>query len=111
MGFVATLVSLFVAACLEAGGDAVIRIGLHSGSTGRRAALLAAGVLCLFGYGCLVNAGRWEFGRLLGLYIVFFFLLAQAVGWLVFGQAPSRGVWWGGLFVVVGGAILAASKR
>jgi small multidrug resistance family-3 protein len=109
MSFVATFFSLLAAAVLEAGGDASIRIGLHGSSGSRRLALLAAGSLILFGYGCLVNIGRWEFGRLLGVYIVVFFVVAQTLGWLVFGQAPTRSIWWGGLFVVIGGLIVAAN--
>jgi small multidrug resistance family-3 protein len=110
MGLLTTLLSLFAAAVLEAGGDAVIRSGLHSTPV-RRVALLAAGGLILFGYGCLVNAARWDFGKLLGIYIVFFFVVAQGVGWLWFGQPPTRGIWLGGSFIVLGGAIVAVATR
>jgi len=110
MTFVATLVSLLAAASLEAGGDAVLRVGLHGSSGGRRVALLAAGGLILFGYGCLVNMARWDFGRLLGVYIVLFFVVAQTIGWLVFGQVPGRSIWWGGVFIVIGGLIVSAGS-
>jgi len=42
----------------------------------------------LFAYGGVVNA-PWDFGRLLGVYVVFFFVVAQAIAWAVFGQVPS----------------------
>jgi small multidrug resistance family-3 protein len=107
MRYVSALSLLVMAALLEAGGDALIRLGLQT--TARRALFLAAGGLVLFGYGCLVNAPPWHFGRLLGVYVVLFFLLAQAIGWLVFGQVPTRGIWLGGVFIAIGGVIISWS--
>jgi small multidrug resistance family-3 protein len=109
MRYLAALPLLFVAAVLEAGGDALVRHGLHASPTARRLLFLAAGALILFGYGCVVNAPPWDFGKLLGIYVVFFFLIAQVIGWLVFGQVPTRGVWLGGAFIVIGGAIISAT--
>jgi small multidrug resistance family-3 protein len=103
-------VLLFVSALLEAGGDAIVRAGLHATST-RRILLFISGGLVLFAYGYLVNRPPWDFGRLLGVYVVFFFVVAQAIGYLAFGQIPSRGVWLGGALIVIGGAIIAASNR
>jgi drug/metabolite transporter superfamily protein YnfA len=102
---------LFAAALLEAGGDALVRSGLHTSLTVRRVLLLSAGGLILFGYGCLVNVPPWRFGRLLGVYIVLFFVIAQVIGWLAFDQPPSRGIWIGGVFITIGGAIIAATAR
>src|SRR5215831_4118161 len=111
MRYFAALVLLVTAAVLEAGGDALVRLGLHSSQTARRALLLAAGGLVLFGYGCLVNGPPWDFGRLIGVYVVFFFLIAQVIAWSVFGQAPTRGIWLGGFLIVIGGAIISVSAR
>jgi small multidrug resistance family-3 protein len=111
MRYSSALSLLLMAALLEAGGDALVRLGLHASPTARRALFLAAGGLVLFGYGCLVNTPPWDFGRLLGVYVVLFFLTAQAIGWLVFGQVPSRGIWLGGLFITIGGAIISVSGR
>ena len=58
---------------------------------------------CSSGYGYVVNAPSWDFGRLLGVYVVFFFLVAQALSWAVFGQRPDASVLAGGGFIVVGG--------
>jgi len=107
MRYLTALPLLFAAALLEAGGDALVRLGFHASPTVRRVLLLGAGGLILFAYGCVVNAPRWDFGRLLGIYVVFFFLVAQVIGWLVFAQPPTRAVWVGGLFIVVGGAIIS----
>ena len=51
-----TLLLLFAAALLEAGGDAVVRTGLHASTTFMRMALFVAGGLVLFSYGYVVNA-------------------------------------------------------
>ena len=67
-----TLTVLFAAAVLEAGGDALIRKGLHA-STLLRIKFWLAGAGLLFAYGWAVNTPPWDFGRLLGVYIVFFF--------------------------------------
>ena len=96
-----------MAALLEAGGDAVIRTGLRTSSPLARAMFFLIGAVILFTYGYTVNASSWDFGRLLGIYIVFFFLVAQALSWAVFHQQPSRGILLGGAFIVVGGIIIS----
>ena len=102
------LAILFVAALLEAGGDALVRSGLHAPALWARTAYFVVGGIVLFSYGCVVNTPPWDFGRLLGIYVVFFFAVAQLISWLVFHQTPGRGVLIGGAFVVVGGAIMSA---
>ena len=102
------LMLLMLAALLETGGDALVRAGLKSPG-GLRPGLLAAGALVLFTYGCVVNAPSWDFGKLLGIYVVFFFVIAQVIGWTVFHQVPGRGVLMGGALILVGGAIVAFS--
>jgi drug/metabolite transporter superfamily protein YnfA len=102
------LLVLFLAALLEAGGDALVRTGLHAPTGLIRAAYFACGALVLFAYGYLVNAPAWDFGRLLGIYVVFFFVVAQLLSWLVFSQPPTRAVMIGGAFVIVGGNVMAS---
>lgn len=65
------LLVLLLAAVLEAGGDALVRTGLEATTAARKLALFAAGAVVLFAYGCAVNAPRWVFGKLLGIYVVF----------------------------------------
>src|SRR4029077_10977465 len=108
MRYPTALSLLLIAALLETGGDALIRLGLHASPPTTRVLFLCAGGLALFGYGCLVNAPPWDFGRLLGVYVVLVFLVAQAISWILFGQAPTRQIWVGGLFIVVGGVIISA---
>jgi len=104
----AAILLLLFAAVLEAGGDALIRLGLHGGTPLVRTVWMLAGGLVLFAYGYAVNAPGWDFGRLLGIYVAFFFVVAQLVSWLVFHQRPGLPVVVGGGFIVTGGIILSA---
>ena len=97
---------LALSALLEAGGDALIRLGLRRAGFSAFA-LLGAGAVALFLYGYAVNSPPWEFGRLLGIYMALFFLTAQLLSWLVFKQPPGPPVLVGGALVLSGGAVMA----
>jgi drug/metabolite transporter (DMT)-like permease len=101
------LLVLFAAAILEAGGDALVRYGLGARTGALRGLFFALGALVLFAYGYTVNAPGWDFGKLLGIYVVFFFVVAQAISWIVFHQRPSSSILMGGAFIVVGGLIIS----
>ncbi len=101
---------LMFAALLEAGGDAIVRVALHTSSAWPRFLLFSASAAVLFSYGYVVNTPAWDFGRLLGLYVVFFFVIAQLVSWLGFKQPPSNAVLMGGAFIMIGGGIIALAK-
>ena len=102
-----SLVVLFVAALLEAGGDALVRSALHTSATATRLAFFALGAVVLFSYGYVVNKPAWDFGRLLGIYVVFFFVVAQVISWLVFNQRPTTPIVVGGAFIVAGGVVMS----
>lgn len=102
---------LFLAAALEAGGDAIIRVALHTSAVWPRAMLFIVAAAVLFSYGYAVNAPAWDFGKLLGLYVVFFFVIAQLVSWLAFKQRPSISVLAGGLLILSGGVVIAVAER
>ena len=97
---------LLVAAILEAAGDAMVRLGLRDHQGLSRLALFAAGAGVLFGYGLTVNAPGWDFGRLLGVYVTLFFVVAQAVNSFAFGVRPDLSIWVGGAFIVTGGLVM-----
>jgi hypothetical protein len=40
-------------------------------------------------YGLSVNAPPWDFGKLLGVYVTLFFVLAQIINYLAFGMRPD----------------------
>ncbi|HTI00743.1 MAG TPA: hypothetical protein VL752_07340 [Acidisoma sp.] len=100
------LLLLTLAAALEVGGDAIIRRGLHGHGMLARTALILAGGGVLMLYGLFVNLPAWDFGRLLGIYVVLFFIVAQIVNRVGFGVSPSTPVLLGGGFILAGGLIM-----
>ncbi len=101
------LLTLLAAAGLEAGGDALVRAGLFGPSPLRRLLLLILGGAVLFVYGCVVNLPRWDFGRLLGIYVAAFFLMAQLINWIGFGQRPTLPICVGGGLIILGGLVIS----
>jgi hypothetical protein len=104
------LLFLFVAAVLEVLGDAWLQSGLHREVGLRRVLFSLAGGITLVLYGVTVNLPRWKFGKLLGIYVVFFFLVAQMTAWLRFGEVPTSSVIIGGTLIVVGGVIMCLGR-
>ena len=101
---------LLCAALLEAGGDALMRGGLRSPTPTRAAVFFLLGGLVLTSYGYLVNAPPWDFGRLLGVYVAFFFVVAQVISWVFFGQRPTPGLLLGGALIALGGLVVSLAK-
>ncbi len=106
MGNIGILAVLTLAAALEAGGDALVRSGLHAPVWSTRAAFMAAGALVLFTYGVTVNLPPWDFGRLLGVYVALFFVVAQLINLLAFGIKPGLPIYAGGLLIISGGLLI-----
>jgi small multidrug resistance family-3 protein len=100
------LVLLTIAAALESGGDALARSGLHAASPGTRLIFLALAALVLFTYGVTVNLPPWDFGKLLGVYVALFFVVAQAINFFAFGQQPSLPILCGGALIISGGMLI-----
>ncbi|MBB4198418.1 hypothetical protein CCR94_04250 [Rhodoblastus sphagnicola] len=101
---------LFVAAALEAGGDAFLRLGLHTESAAARIGFFLAGAVVLFAYGVTVNAPPWDFGKLLGVYVSLFFVVAQIVNFVAFAARPDAATLIGGGLIVAGGLVVAFLK-
>ena len=97
---------LLVATTLEAGGDAVVRAGLHQPATGARTVLLLAGGIMLFCYGVVLNQAPFDFGRLIGAYAATFFVVGQVINLVAFETPPSLPVAVGGLLIIIGGAVI-----
>ncbi len=106
MGRWATFALLAVCALLEAGGDALMRKGMHAGSMATRAGLYVLAGVVLFAYGWLVNRPPWSFGSLLGVYVVLFFVVAQGLGYFVFGDRITTPILVGGALIVSGGLVM-----
>jgi small multidrug resistance family-3 protein len=107
MSLLLTLLILFIAALLEAGGDALVRNGLHAPAFTSRLVFFLIGAFVLFAYGYVVNSPPWDFGKLLGVYVVFFFIAAQLISLLIFHTMPSRTTLLGGFFIIIGGVIVS----
>ncbi len=106
MNLVTAYVILLLAAILEAAGDALVRSGLHGESLLARIAFFLAGAAVLFSYGVVVNLPPWDFGKLLGVYVTLFFLVAQIINYAVFGVRPDLSIIVGGAFIMTGGLIM-----
>ncbi len=100
---------LAIAAFLEAYGDSCFQSALYRASGMSRILAFVAGAVSLAAYGLVVNAPRWEFGKLLGVYVVLFFLLAQIVARVKFGQSPTLPILIGGGLICAGGVIISIS--
>lgn len=102
---------LFLAAFLEAYGDSSFQTALYRSSGMSRVIAFLVGAASLAAYGLVVNTPRWDFGRLLGVYVVLFFLLAQIVAWIRFGQTPTLPVGLGGALIIAGGVIISVCGK
>jgi multidrug transporter EmrE-like cation transporter len=101
---------LLCAAILEAGGDALMRLGVHSSTPARATLLILSGGLVLGFYGYAVNGPPWDFARLIGVYVALFFVVAQLISWLGFHQKPSPMVLFGGSLIVLGGCVVSLAR-
>jgi drug/metabolite transporter superfamily protein YnfA len=108
---VAVLSLLLVATTLEAGGDAVVRVGLNQHAIGVRMLVLLLGGIMLFCYGVVLNQAPFDFGRLIGAYVATFFLVGQVINLVAFRTSPSVPVILGGLLIIAGGGIITVSVR
>ena len=100
---------LLSAAILEAVGDWMVRRGMHAPSS-ERVIWFAAGAGFLFAYGWSVNRPPWKFSELLGLYVVFFFLVAQGISYFVLKESIPKPVIAGGSLIIAGGLVIFLSK-
>jgi len=103
-------VTLTLAAFLEAHGDSFFQQGMRGSSGVGRVWPFVFGTVVLALYGTVVNVPQWDFGKLLGVYVVLFFLMAQLQAKLRFGQSPTPPIYAGGALIVAGGLVVAFWK-
>jgi hypothetical protein len=99
---VGTFAVLTLAAYLEVQGDACFQSGLRRSFGTKQLGWFVAGTLVLVCYSLFLNSSKIEFGKLLGIYVVLFFLVAQIVAKLQFHQSPSKPIYVGGALITVG---------
>ena len=80
----------------------VIRKGLR----GKGIGVIVIGFLILGCYGVVVNMVKWDFSRLLGVYVAFFALISVLFGRFVFKEEVSVSTWAGLLIIIIGGLII-----
>src|SRR5262249_24763892 len=99
---IGTVLALTAAAILEVWGDHLILRGLPHDAT-----RLLLGALVLAAYGFAVNLWwRGDFSKLLGIYVVFFFVVSQFWGMAFEGERLDTPRIVGGAFIVLGGAVV-----
>jgi drug/metabolite transporter superfamily protein YnfA len=99
---------IFVAAAvLEVGGDAVVRRGLRGSSL----IFIMTGCTMLGSYGVVVNTVKWDFSRLLGVYVAIFAVISILFGRFVFEENIPNSTWIGLMVIVCGGLIIQFGNR
>lgn len=108
---IGAFVVLTIAAYLEVQGDACFQSGLFHSSGARRAGWFVGGTAVLVCYSLFLNSSKIDFGKLLGIYVVLFFVVAQVLAKVQFHQSPGKPIYVGGAFVVAGGLIMTFWKN
>jgi len=100
------LAFIIAATIFEAVGDAVMRIALHYHVMPGRILLFALATVLLAMYGASLNLAPVDFASATGIYLASLFIAFQVVNYIFFRQTPGPGVLLGGLFILVGAAIV-----
>lgn len=95
-------VIFIAAALLEVGGDAVVRKGLR----GNNLMIIMIGFAVLGSYGVVVNMVKWDFSRLLGVYVAVFAIISVLFGRFVFDENIPSSTWIGLAVIICGGMII-----
>ena len=99
---------IFIAAALlEVGGDAAFRRGLRGGGM----AFIIAGWVSLGCYGLVVNSVKWDFSKLIGVYVGFFALVSVLVGRIAFRESIPSTTWLGLALIIIGGVVIQFGQR
>ena len=91
-----------LAALLEVGGDAAIRKGLKGGGI----SMMVLGVVVLAAYGFMVNMVKWDFSKLLGVYVAVFALVSVLFGKFIFKETIPVSTWAGLGLILLGGWVI-----
>jgi drug/metabolite transporter superfamily protein YnfA len=91
-----------IAAFLEVGGDAIIRMGLR----GRGTILIVIGFAVLGSYGLIVNMVELDFSKIFGVYVCVFALVSVLFGRFVFREFIPATTWIGLGLILIGGFVI-----
>lgn len=90
------------AAILEVGGDAVIRKGLR----GNNLIIIMMGCAMLGFYGVVINIVKWDFSKMLGVYVAVFAMISVLFGRFVFKENIPNTTWIGLMIIICGAMII-----
>lgn len=79
---------------------------MRRGVRGGGLIFIVGGALILGCYGWMVNVVKWDFSKLLGVYVAVFAIVAIIVGRFCFKENVPVATWLGLAFIVVGGLII-----
>ena len=102
-----TWLIFIIAAVLEVVGDATIRKGLIN----QNFTVVASGCLILGLYGLAVNLVKWDFSKLLGVYVALFALVSLLWGRFIFKEAIPSSTWLGLSVILAGGLIIQFGQK
>lgn len=95
------------AAVLEVGGDAVVRKGLRANSL----IIILIGFAVLGSYGVVVNMVKWDFSKLLGVYVAIFALVSILFGRFMFREYIPNTTWIGLIIIICGAMVIQFGDR
>lgn len=101
MQIIAWFIFIF-AALLEVGGDAVVRTGLRQ----HKGLFILIGFVMLGCYGLVVNIVKWDFSKLLGVYVAIFAWVSVLFGHFIFKEQIPSSTYLGLVFILIGGMII-----
>jgi drug/metabolite transporter superfamily protein YnfA len=96
-----------VAALLEISGDAIIRKGIRNSGL----FLIIIGFVTLGCYGLVVNIVKWDFSKLIGVYVAVFATMSILFGRLVLKENIPPSTWIGLIVLVLGGVIIQYGQQ
>jgi small multidrug resistance family-3 protein len=99
--------AFLLSALLEVAGDAAVRRGL----LGRSLVFVLLGCAVLGCYGLMVNSVKWDFSKLIGVYVGFFALVSVLFGRIVLREQIPPSTWWGLALVIAGGLLIQFGGR
>lgn len=79
-----------------------MRMGLRTHGVG----FIAMGFIMLGCYGIVVNTVKWDFSKLIGVYVAVFALVSVLFGQFVFKEQIPNSTWLGLTVIVIGGLII-----
>ena len=99
---------IFIAAALlEMNGDAMIRKGLR----GSGILFIAVGFVILGCYGLVVNSVKWDFSKLIGVYVGVFATASVLYGRYMFKENIPWSTWIGLIVIIAGGLIIQFGQK